>query len=500
MILLYVLPLLGFLWLGIVSGREEGDTFTRMAWFLHKKAGKHLFLQSKRQEQKIRKLENELKSLHPGEPVSYHMTRYEVEKIRIALLVLFAGSILGILFEVKTYSEQKVSAEGYVSRGDFGEDVTELELYYQAAGEKEEILLRIPPRNLSAEELVEIEHIYREKLEERMLGENTSLEEVCNPLHLVSSIEGYPFSITWFSDDYEVIDYDGVIGKKVTEKTSVLLRAEVAYEDVNWMEEFTVTVFPKTQEELGEKIKDAVQNNMETTAEEKQFLLPDLVDGKRVVWKEKQSPLHYLLFPMILLSLGSILWGMDRDVVQKREERQRKLLDDYPLLLHKFTVYLGAGMQVKSIFLKLGMEYEELCNQKHVTNSGKDSLEPGVCKFLNRPTETEEDMPLGQELLLAVRELQAGKSEERVYTEFGKRTGLKEYKRFSTILVQTLKKGNDALVERLCSESEEALRDHFNLQKKKGEEAENSLLIPMILMLLVVMLMVLVPALISIQV
>lgn len=500
MILIYVFLLLGFLRLGFASGREEGDAFTRMAWFLHKRIGHYHLGHGKRQEKRKKELERELKSIHPGEPVSYHLTKYEVEKIRIALLVFFAGSILGILFEVKNYTERNVSMDGYVLRGDFGEDVKELELYYQTAGEKEEILLRIPARNLSAEELEAIKRDYRAELERSMLGENVSLNEVYDSLRLVSSLEGYPFSITWFSDDYEIIDYNGVISNKVAEKTSITLKAEIVYEDVHWTEDFDVTIYPRVKEGMSEKIRDAIQNSMENASEEKRFPLPDLVEGEKVVWKEKTSLFHYLLFPLIILSAGSILWGMDRDVVQKRVERQRELLDSYPLLLHKFTVYLGAGMQVKSIFFKLGMEYEELCNQKGVRAFEEERLKTSGFRLGASSVEGEENMPLGQELLLAVRELQAGKSEERVYTEFGKRTGLKEYKRFSTILVQTLKKGNDALVERLCSESEEALREHFNQQKKKGEEAENSLLIPMVLMLVVVMLLVLVPALISIQV
>ena len=114
--------------------------------------------------------------------------------------------------------------------------------------------------------------------------------------------------------------------------------------------------------------------------------------------------------------------------------------------------------------------------------------------------EKKKGTPLYEEILLTVRELQAGKSESVAYENFGKRTGVKEYKRFCTLLIQNLKKGNHSLLSRLQQESEEALSESINQRKKKGEETESKLLLPMIMMLVVVMLLIMFPAITSFQI
>lgn len=479
MIVIYAGVLLILAILFFLSKEEEGDCFTRMAWHVHKKMHRFLppHLLGRGREKRAKELEREMKSLYPGESVSYHMTKYQVEKIRIALLVLLGGSLLGMLFLVKENQEKRLSREGMLQRGEFGEDNSSIELQYAIEHEASTILLTIPSRTLNTEELEEMKKEYREQLMKEMLGDNPSLQNVSNSLVFPSSLEGYPFSIQWFSEDYHLVSITGELAEDILEETRVTIYAEISYEEVNWTEEFSLLLCPreKTEQSRTEQIQEAVYKSMEEAASQKEVLLPETIEGKKIVWTEKKSPYHYLIIPMILFAMGSVLWGMDQDVIKKRKERQQLLLADYPVLLHKFTVFLCAGMNVKSIFLKLGNDY------------GKEKQQGELS-------------PLEQEIVLAVRELQAGKGEEMVYVNWGQRIGLKEYKRFSTILVQTLKKGNDALIDRLYQECDEALRESMNIRKKRGEETENSLLIPMVLMLVVVMLMVLFPALISIQI
>ena len=102
--------------------------------------------------------------------------------------------------------------------------------------------------------------------------------------------------------------------------------------------------------------------------------------------------------------------------------------------------------------------------------------------------------PAYEEMLYACRELHSGVSEASAYEHFGKRTGLQEYTRLSTLLAQNLKKGNSDLLERLREEAVRAGEEKLQGCKRMGEEAGTKLLVPMVLMLLVVMVMIMIPA------
>ena len=88
-------------------------------------------------------------------------------------------------------------------------------------------------------------------------------------------------------------------------------------------------------------------------------------------------------------------------------------------------------------------------------------------------------------------------SEGAAYEHFGKRTGQQEYIRLSTLLMQNLKRGNSALLDRLREEADKAAEEKLRRTKRLGEEAGTKLLVPMALMLAVVMVMIMVPAFLS---
>ena len=92
------------------------------------------------------------------------------------------------------------------------------------------------------------------------------------------------------------------------------------------------------------------------------------------------------------------------------------------------------------------------------------------------------------------RELQAGVSEGTAYENWGKRIGLQEYLRLSTLLSQNLKKGNSTLLLRLKEEAQKACTEQMQHSRKLCEEATTKLLLPMTLLLVVVMLIIMLPA------
>ena len=176
-----------------------------------------------------------------------------------------------------------------------------------------------------------------------------------------------------------------------------------------------------------------------------------------------------MLMLMTVCTAAAIFLFQDRDLHRQVLGRREKMKGNYPVVLNKLTLYLGAGMTIRGAFQKIALDY-------HKRRNGENEL------------------PLYEEMLYACNQLQAGISESRAYEMWAARTGLQDCARLSAMLVQNLKKGNAALLSRLKEEGDKALQEELNLRRKKGEEAGTRLLVPMIMMMAIVMVLVMVPA------
>ena len=160
----------------------------------------------------------------------------------------------------------------------------------------------------------------------------------------------------------------------------------------------------------------------------------------------------------------------DKELKQKIDDRNAKLIREYPGIVSQIVLYLGAGMTMRNIFSKLSENYA----------SKRKKGAPMSYAY--------------EELTKSTREMKMGKSETAVYEDFGRRCGGQQYTRLSTLLSQNLRKGNSELLKLLSEESEKAFDDRLDLARKAGEEAGTRLLLPMILMLLIVMIIIMIPA------
>ena len=160
--------------------------------------------------------------------------------------------------------------------------------------------------------------------------------------------------------------------------------------------------------------------------------------------------------------------------IGKKELKTLKWVDLYSALTKKMPSLAHAidnlDMSVRGAFQKIAYHYEQ--DRK----------------------EGRAESPIYEEMLCACRQLQAGMSEGAVYENFGKRTGLQEYVRLCSLLMQNLKKGNSTLLQRLREEVEKAHAEQLQNSRKLGEEAATKLLLPMMMLLAVVMLMIMIPA------
>ena len=118
---------------------------------------------------------------------------------------------------------------------------------------------------------------------------------------------------------------------------------------------------------------------------------------------------------------------------------------------------------------------------------------------LDRQKAGKKDRPLYDELSVVLMEIKAGKSEIKAYEEFAKKCRVPEITKFTSVIIQNLKKGNSELVSILRLQSVECWEMRKSVAKKLGEEASTKLLFPMMIMFAAILLIVITPAAMQLQ-
>ena len=509
-IYIYGLILAGYLVLWFVSGNSEGTGAGRMAEYLYVKgralgqkiSGRGLF-----QESGIRR---DLSVLYPFGRLEGEEKRFYVERIRLVLLIILAGDILAVAGYAAAEGTMLLKDGGLVREEIGGEDrSTELDAYIVQkadgaasaasgteegnSGERTEeggesglvyqgnYQLEVRSRKFSEEQAGSMAEEVFALLPGRILGENESLGHVTKPLDLPGSIEGYPFQIVWESSSYALVDADGTVGNLGMgegESREVTLTAILVYDNgteggLRFEREIPVAVSGpelSAEDKLSQQIKEAIEDADARSASEQALPLPGELAEQTLYWEEKPSGsgMSMLVFAGIVAFLAAAVMGSRLHERVVRRERQMML--DYPQIISKFVLYLGAGLSVRSTFLKLGEDYEK--------RKGEGLGERGAY----------------EEILLVCRELASGVPETEAYANFGSRCRSRQYTRLSAILAQNLKKGNQELLSVMQQEARASFEERQNTARKLGEEAETKLLLPMIMMLAITMLIIIIPA------
>ena len=218
------------------------------------------------------------------------------------------------------------------------------------------------------------------------------------------------------------------------------------------------------------KIYDMLTSQEEKNRYEERMELPESIEGEKLIWSEKIEDNSGYLFLLICVGAGAVYLLQERRLREKVEDRNRQMLMDYPQLISKLMLYLGAGMTIRNAFQRIAAHYH------------KEKQEGGDYRYVY------------EEMLLACHELDGGISETSAYEHFGKRCRLPQYTKLVNILIQNLRKGSSGILDALRQEAKNAFEERKNMARKLGEEAGTKLLLPMMLMLGIVMILIIIPA------
>lgn len=411
--------------------------------------------------------------------------QYYIKKVTIILILLVTGiglSAVELLIHAGTKHTEEMQM---LERPDHGEGDRKEELAVWIDGEEEiqNVEVTIQERKYTKKEKEALLQNALAELEQNLPGDNQSLDEVRSQLIFPQSMANGAVSIMWITEPYGVISEDGNILQAVDEAgTLVEITGILTCEEEQVIYTSYARVFPQQlseKEQFHQDIKAEVEKANEKEIYEDQLNLPDSVNGKRITWiKEYENSLPTILF-LSLLVVFCVYIQMDQEVHKKAVKRKTQLLLDYPDLMWRMTMLLGAGLSIRGTFERIAQEYQKEQKRQRM-NRGKVSV-----RYVY------------EEVLYTCYEMQSGISEAQAYERFGRRCQLPEYIRIGSVLSQNLKKGAKGLTSMLETEAEASLNDRKNNARKIGEKAGTKLLLPMILMLGVVLAILMIPAFLS---
>lgn len=400
----------------------------------------------------------------------------------LAVSILLAG---GVFLLAADYLRSVRETDGSIQRNTYGQGSRTEELEVSIAGGEVRFPaeIQVAEQQYSTEEIQELFQRVIRHMEKLILGENRSLDRVEKDMNLLSEVPGEPVMISWELDRYDVMNIRGEIQEDALkeEGTLVTLSAVLTYsenEEEQALYQCTANIFPRTlgeEEKRREQAAGELQKREEESRVQREFQLPDTLLGKEAAYYQRMDRRGLVLIVMAVL-IGILLYALEiQNKGKAREERKRQMLLDYPEIVNKMTLFLGAGMTAKRAWKKVVEDYE-------------------------RQKGTRGERYAYEEMKRTCYEMESGVTEPESYENFGRRCDVQVYVRFGALLSQNLRKGTKGLTQMLKLEAIQAFEERKAKARRLGEEAGTKLLLPMFLMLAIVLVIVIVPAFLSVQI
>ena len=401
--------------------------------------------------------------------------------VRVTCVLVISGILLTGADAVRSVKQLQPAIE----RNDYGKGSKTEVLDVKVGDTKKKIRtdIEVSERRYTTEEIQELFGRIIRRMDRLILNENQTPDHVETDLNLITEIPGEPVTVSWELDRYDVMNVKGEIQEKNIAKkgTLVKLNAVLTYtenEKEQAAYQCVVCVYPKKLSGE-EKIKKIVTENMkkadEKQREQETLILPERLGKNELRYYHPFNNRGMIVLTMSIM-IGILLCALQKQNEKKAlEDRKKQMLKDYPDIINKLTLYLGAGMTVKRAWRK-------------VTEGYAREKEEGKKRYAY------------EEMIQTCHEMDSGVTESESYENFGRRCDVQVYIRLGALLSQNLRKGTKGLTELLKLESIQAFEERKAQAKRLGEEAGTKLLLPMFLMLAVVLVIVIVPAFLTLQI
>ncbi len=388
------------------------------------------------------------------------------------VLILFVGFLLAVGIG---WLDKREEIKTKVARGEPGRGVQEKEFFVDIKGEMENypLKLEIGEQKLTREQREEYLDRAKRELDLLILGENSSKDEITQALYLPEYLQNGVVEASYRFSDYDIFHLDGTLRQEPKEAVVVEVTAELICQEEVCLYQFSVQAVPpekSSQQQIAEKLKALIST--QNQEEGKDYVnLPEEVDGQTVVWRQKMGNRGLIVAFMSVAVAAGLIFHEKEVSKRKKRERDSQMMLDYAGIVGKFSLLIGAGMNIPLAWEKIALAYQEKREGKEV-----------------------EKRYAYEEMLYTLHEIRDGMGELKAYENFGNRCGLGAYRRLSAMIVQNVRKGTQGMQRLLEQEEWEAYEQRKAHARQAGEEAGTKLLLPMGIMLVIVLAILVIPA------
>ncbi|WP_455721515.1 secretion system protein F [Agathobacter sp.] len=399
-------------------------------------------------------------------------------------------AVMCVFFLVLAFVMDKTSdgiSDNTLKRNDTGQGDESVELLLNADGLEKDYsyeleLKEVIPSKQQADELFEQA---KAQIDESFCEEGQTTEHVTGRVNMEDSYVSGTVEAEWTLSDYEIVDVEGNVLQEAfsdgDESEGRLVNASVVLTCAEYkqMYDFSFIAFADELDKSARLVKDIdthiqAEMNESGTAE---LILPDEVDGVRLEWSQRKSGLVAKI--ALLEVVAIVLLFLSKKEKQKNELKERNVMMqlEYPEIVSKMAVLMGAGMTVEQAWNRITARYLD-----------------------KRQKEKAQKLPAYEEMLITEREISDGEIGRKAYAGFAERVNIECYQRFIRIILQSIHKGSKGVCEMLEKESDDAFNERRLLALKLGEEAGTKMLVPMMLMMTIVIAIVIAPAIINFKI
>lgn len=385
--------------------------------------------------------------------------------------VLWAAFAFLAVLVFAAISDWLTGKEIIIHRNTEGQEINQ-ELSIDTGRDKELYELNVQPKAYSRKEEKEAFRAGTEYVKRYIKGKNISLNEVRESLNFPDRIPGTQIKVNWETEDLSLVDEQGnVFNEDLKSPVILKMTAVLSYGDHTELVTAPVRVVPRDTGGKESKLagtKKELQRIERENAGKQSFTIPSTVKGSSVGDGEKVQGRLPVLAVMGILFLGLLWYTEEERQKQKRAKALKETKNEYPLIISRLVLLLGAGTTIQGAVHSIASSYD----QKHP-------------KFVYRQFQE------------ADKKITLGASQTQVLQELGNSIQMPCYKKLAVLMAQSLVRGSRDLLERLEEEETAAFAERKETARRKGEEASTKLLMPMILMLVVILTLLMVPAFLS---
>ena len=423
--------------------------------------------------------------------------------VRTAVTIAAVFFLIGLIAAIKERSED-TAADGYLVREGPDGRAYEEELEITAGGKRESVTVEVEPRSYTKEEAEKYLEEAAGRLEDLLAKSSETMRDsegpaaaaaetgstpdtdptefperliIMHDLALPLTFDDLPVTCDWLTDNSQVLSYSGEIGPEAEEAgTPAELQGVLTCGLYTKTVSFSLAVYPPDPADrpFEERVAEAVaEANRGDADESPHWYLPSRVGDTEVAWRKNTARTGVTIGALGLITAVLYLYAVQKRREQMRKRRLDGLMRDYPHIVSKLVLLLGAGLSMRRAFNVMTEDYYRMYRSDRQRRWGFEAVAE-MCAEMDR-----------------------GVLEADAYRQLGQRCELPAYRSFSVLLGQNLKRGSRELIDMLEREALGAFEERKKEARILGEQASAKLLAPMMLMLLIVFVIVMVPAFIA---